>query len=111
MLVQAAWTILRRKAEDPLVLWGRAITERRGKRIAVVAVARRLAGILWAMWRDGTVYEAERLGFASAAGLKRQAQGIEFQAEALTRAAKKIARRKRVARKTSPRTGGGETQE
>lgn len=113
MLVQAAWTILRRKAEDPLVAWGRAIAERRGKRIAVVAVARRLAGILWAMWRDGTVYEPERLGLASAAGLKRQAQGIEIQAEAMARASKKIARRKRTAKKTavSSKRGGGATKQ
>jgi hypothetical protein len=30
---------------------------RRGKKIAVVALARRLAGILFAMLRDGTEYQ------------------------------------------------------
>jgi hypothetical protein len=33
------------------------IAARRGKRIAVVALARRLSGILYAMWRDGSEYE------------------------------------------------------
>ena len=31
---------------------------RRGKKIAVVALARRLAGILYALLRDGTTYAA-----------------------------------------------------
>ena len=34
---------------------------RRGKKIAVVALARRLAGILFAMWRDGVPYDARRI--------------------------------------------------
>lgn len=38
------------------------IAQRRGSRIAVVALARRLAGILFAMWRDGRPYEAARIG-------------------------------------------------
>jgi hypothetical protein len=33
----------------------------RGKRIAAVALARRLAGVLYAMWRDGVPYDAQRL--------------------------------------------------
>ena len=33
-----------------------AIAGRRGKQIAVVALARKLAGILYAMWRDGTEF-------------------------------------------------------
>ena len=32
-----------------------------GERIAVVAIARRLAGIVYAMWRDGVPYDAARL--------------------------------------------------
>ena len=34
---------------------------RRGKKIAVVALARRLAGILFAMWRDGVPFDASRI--------------------------------------------------
>jgi hypothetical protein len=60
--VQAAWAALRsrRHAKDPMVCWARAIARRRGKKIAVVALARKLAGILFAMWRDGTQYDALR---------------------------------------------------
>ncbi len=47
LLVEAAWRILR--------------SARRGSRIAVVAVARRLAGILYAMWRDGAPYDAGKI--------------------------------------------------
>ena len=36
------------------------IAARRGKKVAVVALARRLAGILYAMLRDGTRYEPRR---------------------------------------------------
>jgi len=30
---------------------------RRGTKAGIVALARKLAGILYAMWRDGTTYE------------------------------------------------------
>ena len=58
LLVQAAVSILRcRHAQtDALRTWATGITARRGKKIAVVALARRLAGILYAMLRDGTRY-------------------------------------------------------
>jgi hypothetical protein len=51
-------------AADPLRHWGEAVAKRRGKRIAVIAIARRLSGILFAMWRDGTVYDPLALGRA-----------------------------------------------
>ena len=41
---------------------GEAIAERRGKRVATVAIARRLVGVLWGMWRHGTTYSAARAG-------------------------------------------------
>jgi transposase len=59
-LVQAAWAARRTRRRDPLHQWVDAIERRRGTRIAVLALARKLAGILFAMWRDGTVYEARR---------------------------------------------------
>ncbi|HXX68106.1 MAG TPA: IS110 family transposase [Polyangiaceae bacterium] len=63
LLVQSASSILRvGDPDDPLRRWGRQLVARRGRKIAVVALARRLAGILWAMWRKGTVYEPARLG-------------------------------------------------
>ena len=59
-LVQASWVARRHAARDPLVQWSLQIERRRGKRIAVVAQARKLAGILFAMWRDGTCYAPQR---------------------------------------------------
>jgi transposase len=60
LLVEAGWRILRSKGDDTAVLraWALTIAARRGKRIAVVALARRLAGILYAMWRDGHPFDA-----------------------------------------------------
>lgn len=60
LLVEAGWRILRsRKSEcSALRAWALQIAARRGKRIAVVALARRLSGILFAMWRDGNNYRA-----------------------------------------------------
>jgi transposase len=60
LLVEAAWRIMRSKSEEPAALraWALLIAARRGKRIAVVALARRLAGILYAMWRDKSPYNA-----------------------------------------------------
>jgi transposase len=40
--------------------WTDEIEKRRRTRIAVLALARKLAGILYAMWRAGTVYEPRR---------------------------------------------------
>jgi transposase len=63
LLVEAAWRILRSKSEDTAALrtWALLIAARRGKRIAVVALARRLAGIAYAMWRDGSPYDSSKL--------------------------------------------------
>jgi transposase len=95
LLVQAAWSVLRqRNPNDPLKQWGEAIAARRGKRIAVVAVARRMAGMMWAMWRKDTVYEPTLVGRASACGLDAQAQSAATRAQAMNQAAKKLARRR-----------------
>jgi len=96
MLVQAAWTILRLKnSSDPLRRWADAVAKRRGKRVAVVALSRRLAGVLWAMWRDDTVYDAAVLAQESARGHRRHAQDLETRAAALELAAGKARRRTR----------------
>lgn len=87
LLVQSAWCILRlRGTSDPIKVWADTLAARRGKRIAVVAVARRLAGVLWAMWRDGTVYDPRETGQASAQGTARQAQATNVRAQAIARA-------------------------
>lgn len=64
LLVEAAWTLWRSKTPEtaPLRAWTDRVAQRRGKRIAVVALARRLACLLWALWRDGTVYDPTRVG-------------------------------------------------
>jgi transposase len=63
LLVEAAWRIMRstKPASAPLRAWALNVAARRGKRIAAVALARRLAGILYAMWRDGTPYDVTKL--------------------------------------------------
>jgi hypothetical protein len=62
LLIQAAVSMLR--LHDPRTAWLREwagrIAARRGKGIAVVVLARRLAGILFALLRDGTLYEPTR---------------------------------------------------
>lgn len=63
LLVEAAWRILRSRSADTAALraWAQRILLRRGKKIAAVALARRLAGILYAMWRDQRAYDANTL--------------------------------------------------
>lgn len=63
LLVEAAWRILRSSLPERAMLkaWAYQIAVRRGKRMAVVALARRLAGILYAMWRDESVYRVPGL--------------------------------------------------
>jgi transposase len=58
-LAQAAWALRNapRRRLDPLVLWAIEVEKRRGKKIAMTALARRLAGVMYAIWRDGTRYE------------------------------------------------------
>ena len=62
LLVQTAWRVW--LARDPrtagLRLWVQRLAQRRGKRVAVVALARRIARILFAMWRDETDFASTR---------------------------------------------------
>lgn len=60
LLVQAALSLKRCRRDHPLVQWARKIEQRRGRNIATVALARKLAGILFALWRDGTTYTPSR---------------------------------------------------
>ena len=65
LLVEAAWCILRRKKKPETALlrdWADRIAVRRGSHVAAVALARRVAGILYAMWRDQTEYDANQIG-------------------------------------------------
>jgi transposase len=62
LLIQAAVSILRRRPPqaEALRAWALRIAARRGKHVAVVALARRLAGILYALLRDGSVFDPRR---------------------------------------------------
>lgn len=62
LLVQAAWSVQLCKDERarPLIEFFGRIAGTRGKRIAVVSLARRLAGILFALLRDEKEFEPER---------------------------------------------------
>lgn len=60
VLVQAAWVLqvrCRRAEARRLQEWAAEVAHRRGRQAATVALARKLAGILYALWRDGTIYE------------------------------------------------------
>jgi transposase len=54
LLVECAWGILRshRASLEGLQRWTDRVGQRRGRTVAAVALARRLAGILYALWRD-----------------------------------------------------------
>ena len=69
LLVEAAWSVLRTKRADTaeLRVWAERLAQRRGKKTAAVALARRLAGILYAMWRNGTAYGQRRTEVGTAA--------------------------------------------
>jgi transposase len=96
MLMQTSWGLLRQaKSEDPLQQWAQAVARRRGKFIAAVALARRLAGVLWAMWRDDMAYDPARVGIQCATGLARHAEDTEFRADAMKRVAQKARQRAR----------------
>jgi transposase len=59
LLVQASQRIRYSKVPETLGLrmWAKRIEVRRGKAVATVALARKLAGILFAMLRDGTPFD------------------------------------------------------
>ena len=62
LLVQASWVIGRGRSPETSALreWAKALAARRGRRIAIVALARRLSRILLALWRDGTEFGVRR---------------------------------------------------
>jgi transposase len=64
LLVQAAWACWRSTGSGTLRAWTDRVAARRGRRIAVVALARRLSRILFAIWRDQSVFDAAVLAAA-----------------------------------------------
>ena len=61
LLVQAAWSCWHTPRSAHLREWATRLASRRGKRIAVTALARRLSRIMFAIWRDESVFAAPRL--------------------------------------------------
>jgi transposase len=66
--VQAAHSVFLTKssAARPLQLWGEQVARRRGRRTAVVALARKLLTIAFHLLRNGTTYDPARLSRAAA---------------------------------------------
>jgi transposase len=64
LLVQGAWACWRSHRSASLRAWVDRLAARRGRRIAVVALARRLSRILFAVWRDQSVFDAATLAAA-----------------------------------------------
>jgi transposase len=58
-LTQAALCLRRLRPEDPMALWAQDIAIRRGKHVATIALARKLAGVMYAMCRDSTIYKPD----------------------------------------------------
>jgi transposase len=59
-LINAAWAATKTRTNDPMVDWMKRIADRRGRHIAIVALARKIAGIMFALWRDNSSYEPKR---------------------------------------------------
>ena len=64
LLVQAAWACWRSTGSGTLRAWTDRVAARRGRRIAVGGLARRLSRILYAIWRDQSVFDAATLAAA-----------------------------------------------
>jgi transposase len=45
--------MLRTKPNEPMAQWALGLAARRNRQVAVVALARKVLGILWAMWSKG----------------------------------------------------------
>ena len=60
LLIQGAWSVLRNvdKHDDRMSRWARQLVERRGKHKAVVAVANKMARIMWSMLYHRTEFRA-----------------------------------------------------
>lgn len=82
LLVQAAWRLSR--SRDPRTesfrTWAQAVARRRGKKVAMVALARRLARTLFAMWRDQTEYQPSRTRRRAATAVPLPATPVAAQA-------------------------------
>ena len=61
LMVQAAWSAVRTRPNDPMVLWMRELAARNGKKnVAIIALARKMVGVMFALLRDGSSYQPGR---------------------------------------------------
>jgi len=72
--VQAAHAVLAVKdaAAAPLQRWCERLARRRGKKTAIVALARKLLTIAFHLLREGTTYDPRRLRWAGETGGRRE---------------------------------------
>ena len=59
-LGQAAWSLYIRRKTDPMAQWAKQIAARRGAHVAIMALARKLSHVLYAMWKHETTYDPGR---------------------------------------------------
>ncbi len=58
-LCQAATVMMNRGRSTWLRIWGAQLAQRRGRKIAMVALVRRIAVILHRIWVDGTTFQSD----------------------------------------------------
>jgi transposase len=58
VLILAAWAARRARRKDAMQLWAAEVERRRGRFVAICALARKLAGVMYALWRDASVYDS-----------------------------------------------------
>jgi hypothetical protein len=56
-LGQAARSLYLHRPKDPMVLWAKQVAARRGAQVAIMALARKLAHVLYALWKHNTIYD------------------------------------------------------
>ncbi len=67
LLSIAANAVLRTRAKSALQTWGHSLQKKTGRKTAVVAVARKMAVLLWTMWRTKTNFQPRLPESAAAA--------------------------------------------
>lgn len=107
VMIQAAWSVFRSRPNDPMVLWAKQIALRRGSRTAISALARKIAGIMFALLRDGSTYNPARGSTVRATDVQIIAQGATVVRDARRKSAKPAVEspasaRKQVAASDSP---------
>jgi transposase len=59
-LHMAARAALNTRTENSLQIWGRVVAARSNRKTAIVAMARKLAVLMFTIWKNGSKYEPER---------------------------------------------------